>query len=349
MVAHSLFFVGLNPRQTRVASEAVRTEFPAAQLKEFPDLEGALKSAHPPGCSLLVFAEPADADVARATQAQGPDGLPRWAVVLIRSGPSDPEVQSVAPDDWTPSLAGRVLRCGAELHRLRRQVTGFRGDLLTFGLRIAHDLRTPLGGIAVSAETLKEALSEDCPCDLALVKPISESCDELAAMIRQVSILAKATARPVPQERLAMGVAVWSALERLGPAIKAAGATVAEPKTWPEVVGDSVSLETVWQNLLSNAVKHSGPAPRIELGWAPETDNDRFWVRDHGSGVSERAQRSLFQPFNLLHEPSAARGLGLPIGQRLVHLLGGVCGYEPVSTGGSTFHFTLPKRTKNRG
>jgi signal transduction histidine kinase len=344
-----LLLVGLNPRQLGVATEAARTEFAAAQTIELPDLAAALESGPSAGNSLLVLAEPSDVDVSKATRAQDPDGLPRWGVVLIRSGSSDPEAEAVAADDWAPSLAGRVFRCCDARQRARREVASLRGDLLTVGLRIALDLRTPLGGIAVCAETLKDALSEDCPDDLPLVRPISDSCDELATMIRQVSVVAKATARPVPQERLSMGSAVWSALERLAPATKAAGASVSEPKTWPEVVGDSVSLEAVWWNLVSNAIRHAGKSPRIELGWEAHAEGLRFWVRDHGTGVAERSRKLLFQPFHRLHEPNATRGLGLPIVQRLVQLLGGQCGYEPVSTGGSLFYFTLPKAARNRG
>jgi signal transduction histidine kinase len=331
-----------------VAEEAARTAFPDAQAVELPNLDAALAGNKTAGLSLLILAGPSNADVAKATGALDSEGLPRWGVVLIHAGDSDPEAEAVAPEDWTPSLAGRVIRWCAEGQRARREAARLRGDLLTFGLRIAHDLRTPLGGISVSAETLKDALSADCPGDVPMVKPIFDSCDELAAMIRQVSVLAKATARPVPQERLSMGSAVWSALERLAASTKAAGASISVPKSWPEVLGDSVSLEAVWWNLVSNAIRHGGKHPRIELGWEALPGGHRFWVRDNGPGISDRNQKMLFQPFHRLHEANAARGLGLPIVQRLVQLLGGHCGYEAVSTGGSLFSFTLPHPAQTR-
>jgi K+-sensing histidine kinase KdpD len=241
-------------------------------------------------------------------------------------------------------VVGRVLRLSAASCRLRREVAALRGDLLTFGLRIAHDLRTPLGGIAVTAETLKDALQERSPEERALVKPIFDSSDELAALIRQVSMLAKATARPVPQEHLPMGTVVWAALERLRPAIAECGASVSEPKSWPNIVGDAVSLEAVWGHLLSNALVHSGKKPQVELGWEKEGAMYKFWVRDHGPGVPAPSRGLLFHPFHRMHEPNAMRGLGLSISQRLVELLGGTCGYEPQTSGGSRFYFTIPAR-----
>jgi signal transduction histidine kinase len=290
---------------------------------------------------VLVLAGPTDADVARAILARDPVGLPRWSVVAIRGASPDANVEAVAEEDWTPVTVRLVLRLRVAEHRLRREIASLRGDLLTFGLRIAHDLRTPLGGIAVSAETLKDALSEDFPEDLPLVKPISDSCDEMAALIRQVSIVAKATARPVVRERVGMGSVVWAARERLAPAIREAKATINEAKSWPEVVGDAVSLETIWWNLLSNALRHSGKEPKIDLGWEPVGETLRFWVSDHGTGVPEKNRRLLFYPFSRLHEPNAMRGLGLPIVQRLVQLTGGYCGYESVAGGGGRFFFVL--------
>ena len=137
---------------------------------------------------------------------------------------------------------------------------------------------------------------------------------------------------------------IRAALERLRPAILERGASVSEPASWPEVVGDGVSLEAVWWNLLSNALRHSGEKPRIELGWAKEAPGYRFWVQDYGPGVPPRSRGMLFHAFHRLHAPNAMRGLGLPIVQRLIQLLGGTCGYEPQEAGGSRFYFTLPAR-----
>lgn len=342
MPKSSLLLVGLAPRQVKVATEAARSELSHCRVSELANLDDALHLDSVGSVCLLVLGEPSDAEVARATPARDPSGLPRWTIVAVRDSNSGSEVEAVPAAEWTPANVRRVFRTCATLHQLRREIGSLRGDLLTYGLRIAHDLRTPLGGIAVSAETLKDALSEDFPDDLSLVKPISDSCDELASMIRQVSILAKATARPVPQEDVAMGTTVWAARERLAALIKETGAQLSEAKSWPDVVGDAVSLETIWWNLLSNALKHSGKQPKIEIGWDAVREGTKFWVRDHGPGVPEKNRKLLFYPFNRLHEPNAMRGLGLPITQRLVQLLGGSCGYEDPPDGGARFYFLLP-------
>src|SRR5580704_3014526 len=158
MRSSSLVLVGLNPSQAKVATQAARAEFPGGVLSEASSLDQALRAETGAVPSILVLGEPADGDVTRALQARDSAGLPRWAVVVVQNGRPTPDAEAVASEDWTPSLAGRVLRSAAASNRLQREIASLRGDLLTFGLRIAHDLRTPLGGVAVSAETLKDAL-----------------------------------------------------------------------------------------------------------------------------------------------------------------------------------------------
>ncbi len=342
MKTDSLILVGTDPRFIAVATEAARMAFPGAPVTALPSLDEALKGEQPAGLAVLVLSEPTDADVARAARALDPAGLARWAVVLLRASSPEPGIEFVAPGDWNAPRAERAFRSSTELHRLRRENAALRGDLLTIGLRVVHDLRTPLGCIAVATEALKDFLAEAASGELGAVRPIVDSTDELAGLIRQFSVLAKATARPVPQQPVDMGAAAGSALERLQPAIQSAGASVSVPSSWPTVVGDGVSLEAVWLNLLSNALRHSGGNPRVELGWSRERQEYCFWVLDHGPGVPPRIRGLLFQPFNQLHVPSATRGLGLSVVQRLVQLQGGRCGYEPQPSGGSRFFFTLP-------
>jgi signal transduction histidine kinase len=338
--------VGLDAGRAAVAASAAKAALPGGAFASHASLDEAIAAGHPVGPAVLVLSDPADSAVARAAQALDPSGLPRWAVVIIRAGSPDPDVEAVAPEDWSEPLVARVLRLSAASNRQRREIAALRGDLLTFGLRIAHDLRTPLGGISVSAEALKDAIREASPGNVALVKPILDSSDELAHLIRRVSTLAKATARPVPRERFAMGTAVWAALERLRPEIARVHGKVTEPESWPDVTGDAVSVEAVWWNLVSNALTHSGEKPRIELGWMEEPGVQRFWVSDNGPGIPTPRRGSLFHPFHRMHEANAVRGLGLAIVHRLVHLLGGTCGYEDQPSGGSRFYFTLPSAPK---
>jgi signal transduction histidine kinase len=139
-----------------------------------------------------------------------------------------------------------------------------------------------------------------------------------------------------------MGDVVAGVLRQLKPDIQAAGAAVAAPALWPEVIGVAAWRHVIWWNLLHNALRHGGPAPQVQLGWTPEAGGSRFWVSDRGAAVPSSIEARLFRPFDQLHL-FPAPGLGLSIVQRLVALQGGRCGYERrAEDGSSVFFFTLP-------
>jgi signal transduction histidine kinase len=226
------------------------------------------------------------------------------------------------------------------LDQLLRENARLRGDLLTVARRVSHDLRTPLGGIIITSEMLREILSENGVAPESIMVPIFDSAEDMTRLIERVSLVLKASAIPLVRDRVKMDVVVFRALQRLEGKILKVNTTVSEPALWPEVTGVFSWLEVIWWNLLSNALQYGGD--RVELGWQEEKMEFRFWVCDNGHGVPKEKCEKLFQPFESLHEPGASPGLGLSIAQRLVELQGGRCGYETRLEGGSYFYFTLP-------
>jgi K+-sensing histidine kinase KdpD len=239
-----------------------------------------------------------------------------------------------------PEPSGEV--CEMSREELLHENARLRGDLLTIARRISHDLRTPLGGIAITGEMIKEILEENGTRATEIVAPIFDSADGVARLIERMSFVLKASAHSSPMTQVKMGDAVFNTLQRLERQILKSGAQLAEPAEWPEVNGVASWLEAVWWNFLANAVQHEKKISKIELGWRQEKNGFRFWVNDDGGGVPPEKIAKLFQPFHLLHEPNARQGLGLSIVQRLVELQHGNCGYEPNDIGGSFFYFTLP-------
>lgn len=228
-----------------------------------------------------------------------------------------------------------------EQQRLLAENARLRGDLLTVGSRVNHDLRTPLGSIVSTAELLKEIIGDSEPSAAPLIDMLFSSADEITKIMRLVSLLTKATARPVSKRKIKTGEPVSRALQKLERRILEKKAEVALPDDWPECDGVDDWLEFIWFNFLINALQHGGP--KIQLGWSREKAGFRFWIRDSGPGVPKEAQADLFQPFDSLHRPGSKRGLGLSVVQRLVELQGGRCRYEAGVGGSPVFCFTLPE------
>ena len=233
----------------------------------------------------------------------------------------------------------------AKVDELLQENARLRGDLLTIAQRISHDLRTPLGGINVTGEMLKDMLADGSPIPALTVDPIFDSTDEIIKLIERVGFILKASVRPVSRERVKMGEVIFEVLQKLERKVLQNGATISQPNSWPEVNGVSSWMSAIWWNLLVNPLQRAKHPLKLDLGWREENGEFRFWVSDDAGGVPAEIQDKLFQPFESLHEADSIHGLGLSIVQRLVGLQGGECGYTPLSKNGSVFYFTLPLKT----
>lgn len=117
--------------------------------------------------------------------------------------------------------------------------------------------------------------------------------------------------------------------------------------------GDPTRLRQVLLNLVSNAVKFtSNGTVTIELrSEAAEPKDDRpFYhitcgVKDTGIGISEEAQKTLFNPFTQAEKSTSRKyggtGLGLAICRRLIEAMGSTIKLESREGEGSRFFFIL--------
>ncbi|HEY1791653.1 MAG TPA: ATP-binding protein [Opitutaceae bacterium] len=291
---------------------------------------------------LIALDAPSEGELRSAAEALDALSLPRWAVVARGPVPGAAQGELVAAPEWKDEPLARIFGLCLERHLLSRECAQFRGDLLSLGTRVAHDMRTPLGGIVVSCESVSEQVTgAGCDAD-ALMRPILESEEDLLRIVKRMALFTGAFAcRPSP-EKIDASVPLSAALDRLGAQIARRKVKVVKADEWPEITADPRLLEIVWLVLIENAISHGGEGPRVEIGWRSDGQTIRFSVSDDGKGVPAGKLKLLFYPFHRLHEPSAARGLGLPIAERLVRLLGGSCGYQPAIPKGACFYFHLP-------
>lgn len=319
---------------------AIALQGSECRLLSVASLEEAFR--HPAGevVEVLVMQGADRPEVERAAQALDALELPRWAVLAVGGPAGVSGVEVVDPGADGPLLS-HILFAAAHRHQLTRELASCRGDLLTLGRRIHHDLRSPLGAILSTAEALRDTAAAGV-AEREMARMISASAEQIASLTDRVVSVAKALARPPPRERLNMEWVVVAARERLERRLLDAGGFVEQPAAWPEVEGVGPWLETVWFNLLDNALRHGGVPPRIHLGWERLEGEYRFWISDEGPGVPEERRAELFQPFHLLHRPDATNGLGLSITRRLVEMHGGRCGCMNGPRGDFRFYFTLP-------
>ncbi len=337
-----LSIAGGDDRAADVARVAMERAFPGAASAHFSAVAEALAAPEVAGAEILVLLDPTPGQSAQATAVLGADHLPRWAVVARGVGAGEPGAEVIPPEDWTTAVMTHVFRLAWSRQLSRRENERFRGDLMAIGTRVAHDLRSPLTGILSTTEALAESLAQVLPDCEARTRPIIDCEEEILQQVRALAQLAADFSGPTTHSSFNMGLAAAAALEQVEPRLLALGDTVSQPGSWPDVVGDERKTQRIWQLLLQNAVVHAGKARRLELSWRLEGGEYWFSLGDDGNGVPADKRDLLFWPFHRLHEPGAARGLGLPVVERLVRLQLGRCAYRTRPGGGAEFSFSLP-------
>ena len=114
---------------------------------------------------------------------------------------------------------------------------------------------------------------------------------------------------------------------------------------------DKDRLEQVFNNIILNAVDFVNQKGRIDVNAKDSGDNIEFSVRDNGVGIPKTKLDGLFKKFyqvdTSMTREHGGTGLGLAIVKGIVSGMGGKIWVESKENFGTTFYFTIPKKSKN--
>ena len=311
-----------------------------------------------PNGSELVRNRTAHATVARHHQVLL-DGVLDELFVQARATSGDVsrvvELQGATPR--TMSLAVHPLTEGGAIATItdvteRARLDAVRTD---FVANLSHELKTPVGALAVLAETLADLVSgeqldaDDLNAALRLAGKMVAESHRLSRAIDELLELSRVELEGADtRESVRVDMLVCDAVARVRSLAEPADITVSVnlPAETLVVHADARQLTSALGNLLENAVKYSDPSSTVEIGARRTDDAVEFQVRDWGIGIPARDQDRIFERFYRVDRArsrdTGGTGLGLSIVRHVAVNHGGTVSVTSREGEGSTFVLRIP-------
>lgn len=256
------------------------------------------------------------------------------------------------------AAGGQGAEVGQTLFVIRDETARIAIDRIRrdFATNVSHELKTPLAGLSLLAETLKHALEEDPEHAAMFVDRLSAEVSRLIGLTNDLLTLSKmeepggetldrftAADLGVLAERTVSELLPLAAAKRQEVAVDAPPGTV--------ILADEVALCTLIRNLLENAIRYTELGGHIAVRVRTQTDSRNVpWavleVQDNGVGIPAADQRRIFERFYRVDKArsreTGGTGLGLSIVRHVAERHGGRVSVVSTLGSGSTFTVRLP-------
>ena len=216
-----------------------------------------------------------------------------------------------------------------------------------FVANISHELKTPVGGISLLAETL--AAEDDPEVVSRLAVRMQSEAARLARTIDDLLELSRIEHDTSPERRpVVIQHVVSDAVDRSRTAadrqqVALSAVLPVQPIT---VLGDARQLVSAVYNLVDNAIKYTDPGGSVTVRAWERNGSVQLEVHDTGIGIPRRHLDRIFERFYRVDKArsreSGGTGLGLAIVRHVVTNHEGEVHVTSTEGEGSTFTLVLP-------
>ena len=216
-----------------------------------------------------------------------------------------------------------------------------------FVSNVSHEFKTPINAIEGYSTLLQGGDNLDT-VQQEYVEKILYNTKRLSSLVGSILLLSKLENQQIPTNR---------SLFRLDEQIRQS--IVGLESAWEqkniefdveldrvEYLGNEAMMRHVWDNLISNAVKFSPDDGLVRITLVKKLKKIVFKIEDNGPGLTEEAQKHIFDKFYQADgsHKQEGNGLGLALVKRVLAIEGGEILAENQPLGGCCFTVTL--RTK---
>ena len=224
-----------------------------------------------------------------------------------------------------------------------------------FVANVSHELKTPVGAMAVLAEALLESKDDPESVEYFGGRVVSEA-QRLGKMVSELIELSRlqGAERIRDPEPVDVDDVVAEALRRSASAAEAAGIElITDAPSGLEVKGDWTLLVTAVANLISNAINYSPDHTPVSITRSATGDTVTLRVTDRGIGIAPEHQARVFERFFRVDKArsraTGGTGLGLAIVKHVAQNHNGAVSLWSRPGTGSTFTLELPAHVEPGG
>jgi len=219
-----------------------------------------------------------------------------------------------------------------------------------FLLSITHELRSPLTGIQISIETIKDRVLDKDKKN-RLLNNAMHDVNRLKELVDNLLMAAK-----IERQALTFSdnpVNISELLKSLSYRYKEINRHQShfELVIEPDLIvnGDLTAFTSVFTNLIDNAIKYSNKNSTIYIEAVTQLQSVYIFIKDEGIGIPKEEQPKIFDKFYRIGSEdtrkSIGTGLGLFIVKQLVEMNKGKITYQTNVPQGSIFKLVFPKST----
>ncbi|MBQ6884104.1 MAG: HAMP domain-containing histidine kinase [Clostridia bacterium] len=246
--------------------------------------------------------------------------------------------------DTDKSSSGEIKELYAGFNLMTNELKATEILQTDFISNVSHEFKTPINAIEGYSTLLQgcENLDDD---QKEYVEKILFNTGRLSSLVSNILLLSKIENQSIQAKR-----EVFSLDEQIRETIVALETAWAPKNIELDVELDSVKyngneimMRHIWSNLISNAIKFTPENSTVSIQLRNQKDKFIFSVTDQGEGLSDEAQKHLFDKFyqaDTSHK-SEGNGLGLALVKQILDIDGGDITAENVNGGGCRFTVTL--------
>lgn len=213
-----------------------------------------------------------------------------------------------------------------------------------FVSNVSHEFKTPINAIEGYSTLLQDSenLNEE---QREYINKILLNTHRLSSLVGSILLLSKLENQQIPSHQVEyrLDEQVRQSIVALEPAWEKKDIEFDVELDRLSYLGNEPMMRHVWDNLISNAIKFSPNGGTVKIRLVKKLKKLIFTVEDQGPGLTEEAQKHIFDKFYQADEShkQEGNGLGLALVKRILAIEKGQITAENIPEGGCRFTVTI--------